>query len=243
MHSLFPRCASTCVRLGLCGAVAAILMTLALAVQADTVEADSDLRAQIESLASRHGFAVDGLERIEAGPAKALAGGSLNRDLRAILGDYNYLLVHDPDGEIRQLRIFGIKSPAPPRHVVRTTRRGTHHLVETELVGPTGKWQTFSLMLDTGASIIVLPNSMIEELGFRLEDLRRGTANTANGPVPIRLGKLRQVRIGQARVNEVAVGFVADDRIGERYLLGMSFLNHFRVTIDDRANRLTLLPR
>lgn len=243
MHSLFPRRASICARLGLCGAVAAILMALALAVQADTVEADPDLRAQIEALASRHGFAVDGLERLEAAPAKAVTGDSLNRDLRAILGDYNYLLVHDPDGEIRQLRILGIKSPAPPRHVVRTTRRGTHHLVETELVGPTGKWQTFSLMLDTGASIIVLPSSMIEELGFRLEDLSLGTANTANGPVPIRLGKLRQVRIGQARVDQVAVGFVADDRIGERYLLGMSFLNHFRVTIDDRTNRLTLLPR
>lgn len=238
MQTNLLRCALICARRGLCGALAAILMTLALAARADT-----DLRGQIEALASRHGFAVDGVERIEAAPAKALTGDSVDRDLRAMLGDYNYLLVHDPDGKVRRLRILGLKSPAPPRHIVRTTRRGNHHLVETELVGPTGEWQTFSLMLDTGASLIVLPSSTIEALGFRLEDLRLGTANTANGPVPIRLGTLRQVRVGQARAEEVAVGFVADDKIGERYLLGMSFLNRFRVTIDDRANRLTLLPR
>ena len=238
MQTNLLSCALTCARRGLCGALAAILMTLALAARADT-----DLRGQIEALASRHGFAVDGVERIEAAPAKALTGDSVDRDLRAMLGDYNYLLVHDPDGKVRRLRILGLKSPAPPRHIVRTTRRGSHHLVETELVGPTGECQTFSLMLDTGASLIVLPSSTIEELGFRLEDLRLGTANTANGPVPIRLGTLRQVRVGQARAEEVAVGFVADDKIGELYLLGMSFLNRFRVTIDDRANRLTLLPR
>lgn len=238
MRALFLCCATICAHFGLYGAVAAVVMTLAPAAQADT-----DLRAQIEALASRHDFAVAGLDRLEASPAKVLSGDSLDRDLRDILGDYNYLLVHDPDGKVRKLRILGLKSPAPPLHIVRTTRRGSQHLVETELVGPSGEWQTFSLMLDTGASLIVLPSSTIEELGFRLEDLRLGTANTANGQVPIRLGKLRQVRIGRARVDEVAVGFVADDKIGERYLLGMSFLNHFRVTIDDRTNRLTLLPR
>ncbi len=229
--------------LGSYGAVASILSVLALAAQADTVERHSDLRAQVESLASRHGFAVVGLDRLEAAPAKALAGDGLDRHLRTVLGDYNYLLVHASDGSVRKLRILGLKSPAPPRHSVRTTRRGSHHLVETVLVGPKGERQTFSLILDTGASLVVLPSSTIEALGFRREELETGTANTANGPVPIRLGTLRQVWIGQARVDQVAVGFVADDKIGERYLLGMSFLNHFRVTIDDRANRLTLLPR
>ncbi|MDJ0944855.1 MAG: aspartyl protease family protein [Kiloniellales bacterium] len=223
--------------------MASVLLALALAARADTGESHADLRAQIESLASRHGFAVVGLDRLEDAPARVLAGDGLERDLRAILGNYNYLLVHDPDGRVRRLRILGLKSPAPRRHSIRTTRRGSHHLVETELVGPSGESQTFSLMLDTGASLIVLPSSKIEALGFRPEELKLGTANTANGEVPIRLGTLRQVWIGQARVDEVAVGFVADDRIGERYLLGMSFLNHFRVTIDDRANRLTLLPR
>ncbi len=133
--------------------------------------------------------------------------------------------------------------PIQPLYTIRTTRRGAHHLVETVLVGPNGTGQTFSLILDTGASTIVLPSSMIEELGFKSNELKSGMANTANGQVPIRLGKLQQAQIGHAKAREVAVGFIADDKIGNKYLLGMSFLNRFRVTIDDDTNRLTLLAK
>ena len=123
------------------------------------------------------------------------------------------------------------------------TGRDRQHLLEAVLVGPGGTRQTFPLMLDTGASIVVLPSSKIEALDFAPGDLRPGTASTANGQVPIRIGTLRQVRIGRAKVDGVADGFIADDKIGENALLGMSFLDHFRVTIDDTADRLTLLPR
>ena len=84
---------------------------------------------------------------------------------------------------------------------------------------------------------------MMEALGFEPGALRPGTASTANGPVPIQLGTLKSVRVGRARVRDVAVGFIADDRIGDQRLLGMSFLNHFQVTFDDEANRLILLAR
>ena len=241
MRSLFLRRGSTHALLGLCGAVALAVITLAMPARADEVE--SDLRGQIEGLAARHGFAVIGLKRLKAAPAKSLTSDGLTRNLWAILGDYNYLLIHDRDGGIRQLRILGAKLPIQPRYTIRTTRRGAHHLVETVLVGPNGTRQTFSLILDTGASIIVLPSSMIEELGFKPHELKSGTANTANGPVPIRIGKLQQVQIGNAKAREVAVGFIADDKIGNKYLLGMSFLNRFRVTIDDDVNRLTLLAK
>ncbi len=241
MRSLFLRRGSMRALLRLCGVVALAVITLAVPARADEVE--SDLRGQIEALAARHGFAVVGLKRLKGAPAKSLTGDGLTRNVRAILGDYNYLLIHDRDGGIRQLRILGAKLPIQPLYTIRTTRRGAHHLVETVLVGPNGTWQTFSLILDTGASTIVLPSSMIEEFGFKPNELKSGMANTANGPVPIRLGKLQQVQIGHAKAREVAVGFIADDKIGNKYLLGMSFLNRFRVTIDDDANRLTLLAK
>ena len=149
--------------------------------------------------------------------------------------------MYNSRGAIQQLRIIGAKRPNQPLYSVKTKRRGPHHLVEAELVGPNGMPQTVSLMLDTGASAIVLPASMIESLGFESGSLRAGTANTANGKVAIRNGKLRRVQIGHAEVYDVAVGFIADDKIGKKYLLGMSFLGHFRMTLDDDANRLTLL--
>ncbi len=241
MNRRFLRCARVWSRLLPCAAIAAVLVMHAPAAPADEIE--SDLRGQIERLASRHDFTVVGLERLRPAPAKPLTGDSLKRDLQTMLEDYNYLLIHAPDGGVRQVKILGYKVPAPPRYSVRTTRRGQHHIVDAVLVGPGGKRQRFPLMLDTGASIVVLPSSKIDALGFAPGDLRPGTAATANGPVAIRLGTLRQVRIGRAKVDEVAVGFIADDKIGETSLLGMSFLNHFRVTIDDSADRLTLLPR
>ncbi len=241
MRSLFLRRALMRILLGLCGVVALAAITLAMPARADRVE--SDLRGQIEALATRHGFAVVGLKRLKAAPAKSLTGDGLTRNLRAILGDYNYLLIHDRDGGIRQLSILGAKLPIQPLYTIRTTRRGPHHLVETVLIGPNGAWQTFSLILDTGASTIVLPDSMIEEFGFEPNELKSGRANTANGPVPILVGRLQQVQIGHAIAREVTVGFIADDKIGNEYLLGMSFLNRFRVTIDDDANWLTLLAK
>ena len=225
-------------RLAMLMAVVSVLVGPALAYGGET-----SLRAQIEELAARHGFAVIGLPRLKNAPAMPVSDDGPVRDLQAILGDYNYLLIHKGGGEIRQLRILGAKLPFQPIYTVETVRRGAHHMVETELVGPNGARQTVTLMLDTGASTIVLPESMIEILGFEAAALKSGTANTANGKVAIRFGELDRVRVGTAEARKVRVGFIADDKIGENSLLGMSFLDRFRLTIDDANNRLTLLGK
>ncbi len=206
-------------------------------------EAEGGLRVQIETLAADHEFSVVGLERLQAAPAKPLDDGDPVRSLRSLLAGYNYLLVHEADGGIQRLRILGPRVPAGSRTTVETRPRGSHQLVETVLVGPNGVPRTASLLLDTGASLIMLPRSMIDGLGFDPDSLESGTANTANGPVAIQIGKLRRVRVGRAEVSDVAVGFIADDKIGDQHLLGMSFLEHFRMVLDDEANRLTLLAK
>ena len=214
-------------------------------------EAEGGLRSQIETLAADHEFSVVGLERLQATPARPLDepldeprdDADPVRSLRSLLAGYNYLLVHEADGGIQRLRILGPRVPAGSRTTVETRPRGSHQLVETVLVGPNGVPRTASLLLDTGASLIMLPRSMIDGLGFDPDSLESGTANTANGPVAIRIGKLRRVRVGRAEVSDVAVGFIADDKIGDQHLLGMSFLEHFRMVLDDEANRLTLLAK
>jgi len=84
---------------------------------------------------------------------------------------------------------------------------------------------------------------MIEPLGFTKEELDDDEAETANGIVAVKTGTLRSVRVGQATTGDVSVGFIADERIGNQYLLGMSFLDRFRLTIDEKTNRVVLLPR
>ncbi len=124
-----------------------------------------------------------------------------------------------------------------------TTRKGSQHLVEATLVGPTGAWRKLPLIVDTGATNVVLPRSMASELGFGDADLSEGTAETAGGRVKARAGWLASVSVGQAKVQDVAVTFIDDEQIGDKALLGKSFLNHFRLTIEESGDRIILMTR
>jgi len=223
-----------------------ILVGLAWAGLAAAQDTDGNLRSQIDTLGSRAGFTVIGLERIREASARPTPEGPTSRQIEELLKGYNYIVIHGTDGGIRELRILNRGSGSPPtpqRGVVTSERQGRQHMVEAELVGPTGKKRTVRLVVDTGASTVVLPTSMIELLGFSEDELEEGEAATANGTVTVKMGTLRSVRVGRAKADDVSVGFIADERIGNQHLLGMSFLGQFRLTIDDKTDRIVLLPR
>ncbi len=98
-------------------------------------------------------------------------------------------------------------------------------------------------MVDTGASTVVLPASMSTQLGFRPEDLVDGIAHTASDRVKAKIGFLKSVRVGNILANDIKVALMPDDRLGNTMLLGMSFLERFKVTIDDARNELILLAK
>ena len=209
-------------------------------------ETGTSLRNELEVLASQHSFTISGINKLEDEAANLGSEASLEERLKSLLSGYNYLLVHDATGEISELRILGPHASAEElerRVSVKTMRRGVHHWVEAILVGPRGARRTLPLLVDTGASTVVLPNSMIEELGFKPSELQDGETQTAAGSVNVKLGQLYSVQVGHAHLRDVAVGFIEDDKLGEQPLLGMSFLGRFRLTIDDENNRVMLLTR
>ncbi len=227
------------------GAVLALWL-LAGTAPAIAQTANDSLRSQVEALASAEGFAVSGLNRIGPVPARAGAAGKTERRLESLLRGYDYILLHDAEGHIAELRISGLRAPAaavPQRYAVATTRRGLHHLVASELAGPDGVRRKVELIVDTGASSVVLPLSMTGSLGFRAEDLDDGWAQTAGGRVPVKLGRLGLVKVGAAQSSDVAVTFIDDEKIQGQALLGMSFLERYRLTIEDTANRIILLAK
>jgi len=206
----------------------------------------SDLRSRLERLAAESGFALGGLEWI--GPEAArVAPGSVSDRLNSLLRDYNYVLIHDGRGGIEKVLITSPKTSEPKRSAdgvtVYTVRVGNHHLVEAAIAGPNGTVRTVRLMVDTGASNLVLPASMILQLGFAPEDLHAGVSMTGNGPVPIVVGMLRSVRVGAVSADDVKVAFIADEKLLGVRLLGMSFLQRFRMTIDHERNELVLLTK
>ena len=202
--------------------------------------APGDLRDVLEALAQQGHFIIEGLDRVGS-EAAANAEGSPAERLKALLGDYNYLVVGRPDA-IEKVRITshkptdGVKSA--DRAYIRTTRLGSHHQVQAAIAGPNAVAKTVALLVDTGATSLVLPESMIGELGFSPESLQPGTSQTASGSVSVKIGVLSLVRVGAVSAKDVEVSFIADRRLNGAMLLGMSFLQRFRVTIDDAESEI-----
>jgi aspartyl protease family protein len=205
---------------------------------------DSDLAGRLDNLARQEGFRVTGMELLDsAAVPKGADSGPLEQRLRRLLTGYNFVLFHGSDGQISAVRILGVSRAGPGRlreATVPVTRRGAHYLVDAVLIGPTGLWANRWLIIDTGASTVVLPTSAIAQLGLRPSDLTAGTAETAGGKVPAQQGVLAAVRVGHAEAKNVPVTFIADAQLGQTALLGMSFLDHFRLTIDDAGQRVIL---
>jgi aspartyl protease family protein len=239
-----------------------ILLGLALPVSAAFAERQAGgLREQLTELADQHGFAVKGLDRLGDEPAKPVAG-ELRKQLAMLLSDYSFLLREDGRGNFREVQILGHR---PARHddnpttqgderplarrddeqsyTVKTTRHQSHHYVEAFLTGPNGYPQLSHLLIDTGATTIVLPASLSKVLGFSNQDLRSGWAQTASGKIPVQLGLLAVVKVGDAVAENVEVSFMADAYLDKTRILGMSFLRHFRISLDDQNGELILFSQ
>ena len=218
-----------------------------LAAWAHAPMAADTLQEQLRELSQQRGFQVEGLGRLGDEPAGNAEGPPLEQ-LRHLLQDFNYVVTQTRPGVIDTLRIIsrrgesGSKGSASSAYV-KTRRVGAHHEVEVTLIGPNGMSQTLPLMIDTGATTLVLPASRSAELGFTAQDLRKGSSQTASGVVPIQMGRLRHVRIGGVSAADVEVSFIADDKLSGNQLLGMSFLQRFKMTIDDANNELILLAK
>ncbi len=223
-------------------AVAALVVAAGAGAQTDRPAGAGSLRAVLAELAAAHGIVVRGIETVDDQPAPAVSGPP-GRRIEALLADHNYMLVRKPGGGVESVIIMGRKTRvvAPPESIdIETSRRGAHHVVIGVLTGPDGDRVTVPMVVDTGASTIVLPSSLIERLGYQAEALENGVMETANRRVPGKKAILASVKIGESVQRDVRVAFIDDDRLGGTMLLGMSFLGRYRLTIDDADNRITL---
>ena len=234
--------------------LAALLFMLALATPLDLPASDRSLRDLLRGLATTHGFVIEDLGLISNETTDPVSG-DIRDQLKQLLGDYNYIVIENDQGGIEKIAILArgeaVDPPtvemaavdivtSPGQHIVPTRRKGMHQVVDGMLIGPDLMPHSASMVIDTGASTIVLPSSMIKTLGFAAEKLRAGWAQTANGRVRVKTGILNFVEIGSATVEDVAVIFIEDNRLNGTMLLGMSFLGRFQMTIDDANNRIIL---
>lgn len=234
------------------GLIAAALLFLVLMAPGSARSEDPPppgLGDQLQSLSTAQGFRVRGLQHVTGEAERPVARDLATVEvLRLILNGYDYFVVNEPEGRIAEVRILGrsqeVDHGAPPQRVaVRSVRRGGHHDVVASLAGPNEVLHEISLTLDTGATTVVLPSSMMASLGYRPDMLRLGWADTAGGAVKIWSGELSVLSVGGAEVENVAVSFIDDNSLGAKGLLGMSFLRRFRLVIDDEANEIVFVAR
>ncbi|MDT7043937.1 retropepsin-like aspartic protease [Candidatus Nitronereus thalassa] len=124
--------------------------------------------------------------------------------------------------------------------IIPAVRSGNHLYVDVEI----NDYQTVTLLVDTGATDIMLKAEVAYELGLSESDAIEATYNTANGPTQQFITMLELVRIGEAEQSKVRASFGRGMTDGfEDGLLGMSFLKHYHVDIDLKREELHLRPR
>ena len=107
-----------------------------------------------------------------------------------------------------------------------------------------GNPQTFRFLIDTGATLTAINTSTLLRLGLN-DIFSRGAPpielETANGRVFAQSFTLDSVNVSGAVVEQVPV-VILEDMGPLDGLLGLSFLQHFDVQINQRENKLLLTP-
>jgi aspartyl protease family protein len=130
--------------------------------------------------------------------------------------------------------LLGVAPPrSAAREVVLTAGSGGHFTAAGSING-----KQVRFMVDTGATLVSLGKDDAERLGIDLAGARRGTTQTANGPVPVWLVTLNTVRVGEVELSNVGAAVVPQPM--PMVLLGNSFLSRMSMKREADVMRLEL---
>jgi aspartyl protease family protein len=148
----------------------------------------------------------------------------------ALIGGYSYReelssVVSRVGGELRPAgEVVTVESGEEGDKAVRVRRRLDGHFAVRAAVNG----QSMTLMVDTGATSVVLKPADAERAGINLDDLSYTTPiDTANGTTFAAAVRLKSLAIGPLVVNNIEALVARPGSINEN-LLGMSFLRRLR---------------
>jgi aspartyl protease family protein len=103
--------------------------------------------------------------------------------------------------------------------------------------------KTTPMVVDSGATLISLPNSIATDLGITVpEDARRLRLVLADGrSIPARAVTIAKVRVGEFEAENVQAAVLDGSAVEAEPLLGMSFLGNFKFEINSADKTLKLL--
>lgn len=219
------------------------LMLMVLSAHAQAPEGTDDLFGQIQALQSRMHIEITGLERIQ-NEAAITTRGSMEQQLELLLAPFNHIISRNTKGQVERVVIINKKQKQEIERIVLPTRlQGNHLTVSVSLSGDGKLWQTLDMIIDTGADLVVLPESMIARLGLSDSTFTEHKMQTANGMTEAKVGVLQELRIAGETVAHVEAAFIADKLLAGNSLLGMSVLGRYQLNIDDKSRLITLFKK
>jgi len=132
-----------------------------------------------------------------------------------------------------QVNLGGKASEGGGKQIVLTAQSGGHFHANGAING-----QSVHLMVDTGATMVMMDKYEAERLGLDYKNGRRGVTRTANGDVPVYGTKLPSVRIGDVVVYNVDA--IVSPAPMPYILLGNSFLTRFQMKRENDVMTLDL---
>jgi len=220
-----------------------ILMSITLRVHAEAAEKVDSLFAQIQAIQNQMNIQIIGLDRIQDG-SKIEVTGTLEQQIQQLFAPYNHVVSRNTKGKIERIVIINKKQRQKDNRIVLpTTQQGNHSVVSVAISGNGSVWQTVDMVIDTGADVVVLPESMIDQLGLTDSKFTLTKMQTANGMADAKIGLLKELRVAGEIVENVEVAFIADQLLGENKLLGMSVLGRYQLNIDDNNQLITLIKK
>ena len=133
---------------------------------------------------------------------------------------------HNPN----QQPVIQVSSEGKPEVVLQRNRYG--HYVTSGLING----HEVTLLLDTGATYVAVPEKMAEALGLR--KMARGQSSTANGVVETYLTRIEYLSIGNLEFYDITASINPGMNHDTSILLGMSVLKNIEFT--QRGDELTL---
>jgi clan AA aspartic protease (TIGR02281 family) len=150
------------------------------------------------------------------------------------------IALNPDDDEAAQLMQQITKAAGKPVYLVKLKKDGMSFYVDAII---NEKIHT-RLVLDSGATSVVVSNNIANKLGIDLHSapavhFASATSNAVGHEVT-----LKSIRLDDAKVGDIkAIVYDTTSQDGEEGLLGMSFLSHFKFTMDADHSQLWLSTR
>ena len=173
---------------------------------------------------------------INAGAPRTLTPGQKTAEGVVLLGTEKDAANFEIGGKKKTLRMGQAYSAATRsgRQNVTLSADARGHFVTTGAING----GSVRFLVDTGATLVVLPAGEAKRLGINYLQGARGQMHTANGMTASYHVKLDTVKVGDIEINNVDAAVIQNDAMGVT-LLGMSFLNRMEMQRDGHSMTLT----